>query len=110
MIRTESHSIYDSRFTIYDLLPFRHFLRLSARVPLEQPRRREFSKLVSDHVLGHEHRNVPFAVMNAEGQTDHIRRDRRTARPGLDRWRLFPAFFYSPKRLLDAKVYERPFL
>src|SRR3546814_7858147 len=46
--------------------------------------RREFAELVTDHVLGHQHRDELLAVVNAEGQADELRQDRRAARPGLD--------------------------
>ena len=70
------------------LFPLRHLLRFRSRMSLEHTRRRKLTQLVADHVLGHKDRNVTFAVVNAECQSDHIRRDRRAARPCLDRGRL----------------------
>src|SRR5204863_2529126 len=55
------------------------------RVALEDPRHREFSELVPDHVLGHVHRDVLLAVMHGDREADEIGHDRRAARPGLDR-------------------------
>jgi len=92
------------------LPPLRRFLRFRSRVSLEHSRRREFSQLVPDHVLGHKDRNVPFAVVNAKGQPDHLRRYRRASRPGLDRRRLRPAIADTSKRFLNAQVDERSFL
>ena len=74
------------------LLPLRHFLRFCSRVALKHTSRREFSQLVADHIFSNKYRDMAFAIVDAEGQTDHIRRDRRAPRPGFDRWRLRPAF------------------
>ena len=54
------------------------------RVAVEGPRRRELAELVADHVFGDEHRDVLLAVVDAEGQADELRQDRRAARPDLD--------------------------
>src|SRR5215831_2855684 len=51
---------------------------------VEHPRRREFSELVTDHLLGHHHRDVLLAVVDAEGQPDELRQDGRTPAPDLD--------------------------
>src|SRR5699024_627600 len=53
-------------------------------VALESPRRNELAELVTDHRLGDEHRDVLAAVMHCEGEAEEVRRDDRTARPGLD--------------------------
>src|SRR5438105_6209738 len=55
------------------------------RVALERARHRELSQLVADHVLRHVDRDVLLAVVDGDRQADEFRRDRRTARPGLDR-------------------------
>src|SRR4029453_12800200 len=55
-----------------------------ARVAVENPRRRELAEFVTDHVFGHHHRDVLLAVVDAEGQTDELRQNRRTPRPDLD--------------------------
>lgn len=36
----------------------------------------EFPKLVTDHVFNDEHIDVHFAVVNADGESHHFRRDR----------------------------------
>src|SRR4051812_41063859 len=43
-------------------------LSLRSRVAPERARRRKLAQLVSDHVLSHVDRNVPFAVVHAERQ------------------------------------------
>src|SRR5512135_519824 len=58
---------------------------LVRRVPLERAGQRELAELVPDHVLGHIDRNVLLAVVHGDRQADEFRRDRRAARPGLDR-------------------------
>src|SRR3990167_8739429 len=61
----------------------RHFA--VARVRIEGPGRREFAELVADHVLGDQQRHMLPSVVHRDRQADEIRRDRRAARPGLDR-------------------------
>src|SRR5580700_4050229 len=56
-----------------------------AGMRLEQSRRRELAQLVTDHVLGDEHRNVLPAVVDRERESDHVGDHHRTTRPGLDR-------------------------
>src|SRR4051812_17513750 len=58
---------------------------LVARVRLERARRSELTQLVTDHVLGNKHRHVLTAVMHRNRQTHHVRKNHRSARPGLDR-------------------------
>src|SRR5215467_2794101 len=57
---------------------------LVARVGAEGARRRELAELVTHHFLGDVHRDELLAVVDAEGQSDELRQDRRTTRPGLD--------------------------
>src|SRR6478735_5093953 len=60
-------------------------LRLAvAGVAAEQPRRRELAELVPDHLLGHEDRHVLAPVVDGDRVADHLREDRRGARPGAD--------------------------
>src|SRR5215471_12472011 len=54
-------------------------------VRLEGARQRELAELVSDHVFGHVDRDVLLAVVHSDRQAHEVRRDRRAARPGLDR-------------------------
>src|SRR5579862_4410439 len=46
--------------------------------------RRELAEFVADHVLGHQDRDEFVAVVDAEGQPDELREDRRAPRPGAD--------------------------
>src|SRR4051812_15172490 len=57
---------------------------LVAGVAVECPGRRELAEFVPDHVLGHQHRNEFVAVIDAEGQPDELREDRRAPRPCPD--------------------------
>jgi hypothetical protein len=78
-------------------------------VTLEGARQREFAQLVTDHVLGHEHRNVLLAVVHGDRQADQIGQDRGTTRPGLDR----ALVVARPSRvdlLEQVRVDERAFL
>src|SRR4051812_6173771 len=54
------------------------------RVAVERPRRRELPELVTDHLLGHQHRNVLLPVVDAEGQPDELRQDGRASAPDPD--------------------------
>src|ERR1700754_4380115 len=51
---------------------------------VERARRRELAEFVPDHLLGHLHRNVLVAVVDAEQQSDELRQDRRAAAPDPD--------------------------
>src|ERR671927_816526 len=53
-------------------------------VPTEGARGRELAELVPDHRLRHEHRDVLAAVVDGDRVPDHLREDRRGARPRLD--------------------------
>src|SRR5436305_7533488 len=55
---------------------------LVAGVAVERARRRELAEFVADHVLGHQDRDEFVAVVDAKGQADELREDRRPARPG----------------------------
>src|SRR4051812_42630483 len=80
--------------TIYYSLLLRYFralLRLRSRMAFEGSRGRKLAELVSDHVLSHIDRKMSFAVVDAKGQSDHVRRNRRAPRPSLDRGRTRPA-------------------
>src|SRR4249919_769024 len=54
------------------------------RVTVERPRRRELPELVTDHLLGHQHRNMLLPVVDAEGQPDELRQDGRASAPDPD--------------------------
>src|SRR5262245_66328496 len=51
---------------------------------IEHARRRELPELVTDHLLGHQHRNVLLTVVDAEGQPDELRQDGRAPAPDPD--------------------------
>src|SRR5579863_10060682 len=51
---------------------------------VEGPRRRKFAQLMTHHVLRAVDRDELMAVMHRERQSDHVRYDHRTARPGAD--------------------------
>src|SRR5947209_5972085 len=80
--------VYSPLTIYYSLLcHLRSLLRLRSRMAFEGARRRKLAELVADHVLRHVDRQMASAVMHAERQPDHVRRNRRTTRPGLDgRW------------------------
>ena len=75
----------------------------------EFARWRKLPKLMSDHVFSDENRDVAFAVVYTEGQSDHVRRDRRATRPSLDRLRLCSAVQDLFKNFLNAEIDERSF-
>ena len=50
----------------------------------ERTGRGELAKLVADHVFIDVNRYVAAAIMDADGQSDHLRQDSRMPRPGLD--------------------------
>src|SRR5581483_2867565 len=55
-----------------------------AGVAAEHPGRRELAQLVPDHLLGDEHGHVLAPVVDGDRVPDHLREDRRGARPGAD--------------------------
>src|SRR5215831_14490102 len=78
------------------------------RMAVEHAGRRELAELVADHLLGDQHRNVLLAVIDAEGQPDELRQDRRAAAPYPDH--LVAARGARVFRLLEQiTVDERPF-
>src|SRR5262249_41567167 len=54
------------------------------RMAVERTRRRELAELVADHFLGDDHRDVLLPVIDAEGQPNELRQDRRAPRPDAD--------------------------
>src|SRR6267378_4813158 len=77
-------------------------------VALERTRRRKFSQLVPDHLLGHIHGNEFLSVVHGDGVPDHFRHNRRAPRPRFNHF-LFVARVQS--FYLDAQmaVHKRPF-
>src|SRR2546421_9032303 len=82
----------------------RSLLCLRSRVPLECTRGRELAELVSDHVLSNVDQNVAFALMHSERQANHVRRNRRTPRPGANHLRPLSASANALDRLANALV------
>src|SRR5258707_87847 len=68
-------------FLLIALSPLR---LLVGGMAVEGARRRELAELVADHVLGDQHRDELVAVIDAKGQADELREDRRAPRPRLD--------------------------
>src|SRR6266516_927561 len=87
---------------------FRLGLRGVRAVFLEDPGWRKLAEPVAHHVFRDEDRVEDFAVMHVERQSDKIRRDHRTAGPGLD-WRLGPRLFGLHDLVGQMLVNERSF-
>lgn len=51
---------------------------------MEGPRLSKLTKLVANHILGHEHRDELLALVNRKRNTYHLGNDRGPTRPGLD--------------------------
>ena len=58
---------------------------LAGRVALEGAGGRKLAELVADHVLRNINGQEAAAVVHVEVKSDKVGRDRRAARPGLDR-------------------------
>ena len=76
---------------------------------MEGTSQRKLTELVTDHVFIDIHRNVLTAVVHGDGQTDELRKNGRTARPGLDRT-LVAAGLSGFNLLEQGTVNKRPFL
>src|SRR5947207_3362828 len=85
---------------------FRLGLRGVRAVLLEDPGGRKLAEPVAHHVFRDENRVEDLAVVHVERQSDKIRRDHRTARPGLD-WRLRPRLFSLHDLVGQMLVNER---
>lgn len=53
-------------------------------VLLKRARKRELTKLMTNHIFGDEHSIENFAIMHVKRQPNKIRCDRGTARPSLN--------------------------
>src|SRR5436309_9641313 len=62
----------------------RRSVRTAAGLAAEGPRRGELAQTVADHVLRDEDWDMAAAVVDGDRQADHLRHDRRRARPGAD--------------------------
>src|SRR5437762_1257231 len=87
---------------------FRLGLRGVRAMLLENPGWRKLAEPVAHHVFRDKNRIEDFAVMHVERQSNKIRRDHRTARPGLDR-RLRPRLLGLHDLLRQMIVNERAF-
>src|SRR5438093_11855630 len=74
----------------------RGLLRHPLTVAAEDPRGHELSELVPDHVLGDIDRQELVTVVDGQRVADELRRDRATARPGLEH-----PFLAAPVQGLD---------
>src|SRR5258708_2965188 len=72
------------RGALFLLIALRPLRLLVGRMAIEGAGRRELAELVADHVLGDQHRDKFMAVIDAKGQADELREDRRAPRPRLD--------------------------
>jgi len=59
-------------------------------MPLIRSRWGEFTKFVSNHILGHIYRKELPSVVHVEGMTDHLRENCRSPRPSLDNFLIIP--------------------
>src|SRR3712207_9567899 len=74
-------------------------------VPAEGAGGGELAELVPDHRLGHEDRHVLAAVVDGDRVAEHVRDDRRTARPGPDH--VLGALVVLRVHLLEQRSEER---
>ena len=74
----------------------------------EDPRRREFAELVTDHVFLHEHLDELVPVMDFERVSDELRDDRARPTPGLERL-LGAALVEHPHAVEQLLIDERAF-
>src|SRR5690242_20063382 len=82
--RKAEASVSSSRRSAEGLLMSGSPRALVAGVAVERAGRRELAEFVADHVLGQQHRDELVAVVDAEGQPDKLRKDRRAPRPRAD--------------------------
>src|SRR6476659_10379995 len=75
------------------------------RVAVERPRRRELPELVTDHLLGHQHRNMRVPAVDAEGQPDELWQAGRASAPDPDHF--VPARRARCLRLLEQIAVDK---
>src|SRR6516165_4125538 len=75
----------------------------------EMTGRGELAELVTDHLLRDEHRHVLAAVVHRDRVPDHVREDRRGARPGADHL-LLAALVHRDDARQQALLHEGPLL
>src|SRR5215472_10254598 len=57
---------------------------LVTSVTVKGPGWRKLTELMTDHVLGYQHRNELVAIVDAKSEPDELRKDRRPTRPSSD--------------------------
>jgi hypothetical protein len=72
---------------MHNLQLFSHLRRMRTVFP-KHARRRKFTELVTDHVLGDENGLKGLSVVHQKRVADKVRRHHRAPRPGLD-WFLY---------------------
>src|SRR5690606_8600801 len=72
-------------------------------------RGREFAQFVADHVFGNDDRDMLTTVVYCDGQTNHLRQNHRTARPGFNRLAIV-LFCCNFDLLQQVKIDKRTFL
>src|SRR5260370_14314344 len=91
--------------TLFGRCGCRRGLGFAAAMAAEHTRGREFSELMSDHVLGDVKPRKLAAVMHQEGLSDEFRNDRAVARPGFERFATAAALLaihFGQQALLDV--------
>src|SRR6266852_1392146 len=86
----------------------RRGLGLAAAMAAEHTGGREFSELMSDHVLGDVKPRKLAAVMHQEGLADEFRNDRAIARPGFERFATAAALLaihFGQQALIDVRSF-----
>ena len=68
----------------------------------ESTRRREFSELVTHHVLRNVNRNELVSIMNCDSVADEVRGDHAGAGPGLHDLLLLATIIHSKNSLLQG--------
>src|SRR5207249_11525476 len=83
-------------------------LRRMRTVFLKHARRRKFTELVTDHVLGDEHGVKGLPVVHQKRVADKVRRHHRAPRPGLD-WFLYARAIHLVDLLQKMQLDEGSF-
>ena len=92
---------------MHNLQLFGHLRRMRT-VFLKHARRRKFTELVTDHVLGDENGVKSLSVVHQKRVADKIRRDHRAPRPGLD-WFLYARAIHLVDLLQKMQLNEGSF-
>ena len=92
---------------MHNLQLFGHLRRMRT-VFLKHARRRKFTELVTDHVLGDEHGVKGLPVVHQKRVADKVRRHHRAPRPGLD-WFLYARAIHLVDLLQKMQLDEGSF-